>query len=64
MNLLVSVTFLSLVAVLGHAHTFWLYGIVAIAAWIFFYRLVPETRGKTLEQIEAHWRSSKAPRQL
>jgi SP family galactose:H+ symporter-like MFS transporter len=64
MNLLVAVTFLSLVAVLGQAHTFWLYGFVAIAAWIFFYRLVPETKGRTLEQIEAHWRSGTMPRKL
>jgi SP family galactose:H+ symporter-like MFS transporter len=64
MNLLVAVTFLSLVAVLGHAHTFWFYGLVAVGAWTFFYRLVPETKGKTLEQIEAHWRSGKAPRKL
>jgi SP family galactose:H+ symporter-like MFS transporter len=64
LNLLVAVTFLSLVAVLGHAHTFWLYGLIAIGAWIFFYRLVPETKGKTLEQIEAHWRSDKTPQQL
>ncbi len=64
MNLLVAVTFLTLVSVLGHAGTFWLYGIVAVGAWVFFYRLVPETKGKTLEQIEAHWRSGKTPRQL
>jgi SP family galactose:H+ symporter-like MFS transporter len=64
LNLLVAVTFLSLVAVLGHAHTFWLYGLIAIGAWAFFYRLVPETKGKTLEQIEAHWRSGKTPQQL
>jgi sugar porter (SP) family MFS transporter len=64
MNLLVAVTFLTLVALLGHAGTFWLYGLVAIGAWIFFYRLVPETKGKTLEQIEAHWRSGKSPREL
>jgi sugar porter (SP) family MFS transporter len=64
MNLLVAVTFLTLVGVLGHAGTFWLYGLVAIGAWIFFDRLVPETKGKSLEQIEAHWRSGKAPRQL
>ena len=59
-NLLVAVTFLTLVSLLGHAGTFWLYGIVAVAAWIFFYRLVPETKGKSLEQIEAHWRSGKS----
>ena len=64
MNLLVAVSFLTLVAALGHAGTFWLYGLVAIGAWIFFYLLVPETKGKSLEQIEAHWRSGKTPRQL
>ena len=63
LNLLVAVTFLSLVGVLGHAGTFWLYGAVAIAAWVFFYRLVPETKGKTLEQIEAYWNAGKALRQ-
>ena len=55
-NLAVAVTFLTLVGVLGHAGTFWLYGVVAVGAWIFFYLLVPETKGKTLEEIEAQWR--------
>ncbi|MEO5810993.1 MAG: sugar porter family MFS transporter [Rhodanobacter sp.] len=64
MNLLVAVTFLSLVSLLGHAGTFWLYGLVAVGAWVFFYRFVPETKGKSLEQIEAHWRARKSPRQL
>lgn len=64
MNLLVAVTFLTLVSLLGHARTFWLYGLVAVGAWIFFYRFVPETKGKSLEQIEAHWRAGKSPRQL
>ncbi len=61
LNLVVAVTFLSLVGVLGHAGTFWLYGVVAIGAWIFFYLLVPETKGKTLEEIEAQWRPTKHP---
>lgn len=64
LNLLVAVTFLSLVSVLGQAGTFWLYGVVAVAAWVFFYLQVPETKGKTLEQIEAHWRSGKSARAL
>ena len=64
MNLIVAVTFLTLVSVLGRAGVFWLYGVVAIGAWIFIERLVPETKGKSLEQIEAHWRAGKAPREL
>lgn len=64
LNLVVAVTFLTLVGVLGHAGTFWLYGVIAIGAWVFFYQLVPETKGKTLEQIEEHWRAGKHPRAL
>jgi sugar porter (SP) family MFS transporter len=64
MNMGVAVTFLTLVNLMGHAGTFWLYGVIAIIAWIFCHRLVPETKGKTLEQIEAHWRSGKSPREL
>jgi hypothetical protein len=56
MNLVVAVTFLTLVKVLGHASTFLLYGVITVGAWCFIYKLVPETRGKTLEQIEEHWR--------
>jgi len=64
LNLVVAVTFLTLVGILGHAGTFWLYGAIAVAAWVFIYRLVPETKGKSLEQIEEHWRAGKHPREL
>jgi hypothetical protein len=52
MNLVVSVTFLSLVAVLGDAGTFWLYGVIAIAAWIFFYRLVRKPMVKRWNRLK------------
>jgi hypothetical protein len=55
-NLVVSLTFLTFLQVMGPARTFWLYGLLAVGAWIFSYRLVPETKGRTLEQIEAFWR--------
>jgi MFS family permease len=61
-NLLVALTFLTLTKVMGKPATFWLYGAVTVAAWFFAFFLVPETRGKTLEQIEAHMRSGKHPR--
>ncbi len=63
-NLVVALTFLTLVGVLGQAGTFWFYGVVAVGAWVFFYLLVPETKGKTLEQIEEHWRAGKHARAL
>jgi MFS transporter, SP family, galactose:H+ symporter len=56
-NLLVALTFLSLLEFLGRPWTFWLYALVGVIAWIFVLRIVPETKGKTLEQIEAEWRS-------
>jgi SP family galactose:H+ symporter-like MFS transporter len=63
MNLVVAVTFLTLVKLVGHSVTFWIYGAITVGAWVFIYKLVPETKGKTLEQIEADWKitgSSKA----
>ena len=63
-NLIVALTFLTLTQVLGRPATFWLYGVISIGAWLFAYLLVPETKGKSLEQIEAHWRAGKHPRAL
>jgi len=51
-NLLVSLTFLTLVQSLGPTRTFWLYALCAVAAWLFSYYQVPETKGRTLEEIE------------
>ena len=55
-NLVVSITFLSLVELIGLAWAFWLYGLLAIAALAFCYYLVPETKGRSLEEIEESWR--------
>jgi len=55
-NFFVSLTFLTLLQHLGADRTFWLYGALAIAAWVFSYYLVPETKGRTLEEIESSWR--------
>jgi SP family galactose:H+ symporter-like MFS transporter len=63
-NLIVALSFLTLTQVMGKAATFWLYALVSIGAWLFAFFLVPETKGKTLEQIEAHWRAGKHPREL
>jgi len=56
-NLIVALTFLSLLHSLGRSATFWLYAVIGIVAWFFVYRLVPETKGRTLEQIDASWHS-------
>lgn len=61
MNLLVAITFLSLIELLGTAGTFWLYSLIGIAAIIFIYFRVPETKGKSLEEIERELLREKCP---
>lgn len=39
----------------GPAKTFWTFGAMSILACIFVYSSVPETKGKTLEEIEQGW---------
>jgi sugar porter (SP) family MFS transporter len=51
-NYLVAATFLTLAGVLGRAGVFWLYALMGALTWFFVLRLVPETKGKTLEQIQ------------
>jgi SP family galactose:H+ symporter-like MFS transporter len=64
MNLVVALTFLSLVQVLGRPETFWLYAGIAAGAWLFIYFMAPETKGRSLEQIEEHWHAGRHPREL
>ncbi|MDI3418646.1 sugar porter family MFS transporter [Streptomyces luteolus] len=51
-DLLVSLTALSLIGAIGASGTFWLYGAVSVFAFFFVLRCVPETKGRTLEEIE------------
>jgi MFS transporter, SP family, galactose:H+ symporter len=60
-NLIVALSFLTLTQVLGNPAKFWLYGAVSVGAWLFALFLVPETKGKSLEEIEAQWRPAKHP---
>jgi MFS transporter, SP family, galactose:H+ symporter len=54
-NLLITVTFLSLINVVGKSWTFWIYAIFAALAIVFIARFVPETRGRRLESIDRYW---------
>jgi SP family galactose:H+ symporter-like MFS transporter len=51
-NLLVSLTFLSLIDALGTSGVFWLFAGVGVLSLWFVRARVPETRGRTLEEIE------------
>jgi SP family arabinose:H+ symporter-like MFS transporter len=40
-------------ASIGEAPTFWIYMSMSVLCFWFVYKLVPETKGKTLEEIAA-----------
>lgn len=52
---LVSQFFLSLVAAIGSSLTFFLFAFFCAAGWIWVYRVVPETKRQSLEQIQQMW---------
>lgn len=54
-TLVVTLTFLSLVNVFTASGVFLLYAVVSIVALVFVWRGVPETKGRTLEEIEKFW---------
>ena len=41
----------------GHCFAYALYGVICLIAALFVWRLVPETKGKTLEDMTALWRN-------
>lgn len=43
----------------GHWFTYGLYGLVCVLAALFVWRLIPETKGKTLEDMTALWKKRK-----
>ncbi|MDE6541699.1 MAG: sugar porter family MFS transporter, partial [Muribaculaceae bacterium] len=43
----------------GHMFVYALYGVICVVAAIFVYKLVPETKGKTLEDMTAFWANRK-----
>ena len=63
-NLIVALTFLTLTQVLGRSLTFWAYAVISVGAWLFAFFLAPETRGKSLEEIEANWHADKTPKAM
>lgn len=51
----VSEFFLTLINAIGVSSTFWLFALFCLAGWIWVYLRVPETKERSLEQIEQLW---------
>ncbi|WP_025849336.1 sugar porter family MFS transporter [Paenibacillus ehimensis] len=56
---IVSQSFPPMLNTAGPAMTFWIFGVLSLVTFLFTWRVVPETKGKSLEEIEAVW-SAKA----
>ncbi len=56
-NFIVSLTFLLLIEALGRSGAFWFYAAVGVLTLIFCWKLVPETKGKHLEDIQAEFQA-------
>ena len=53
--ILVTATFLSLVEAIGSTGAFWLYAATSVLNFLFIWRVMPETKGRSLEEIERSW---------
>jgi SP family xylose:H+ symportor-like MFS transporter len=40
----------------NHGFSYWIYGVMGILAALFMWKFVPETKGKTLEEMEKLWK--------
>ena len=58
-NWIVSTSFVPMANSLGYWFVYGMYGVICVIAAIFVWRLVPETKGKTLEDMTAMWRNKK-----
>jgi len=41
----------------NHGFAYWIYGVMGILSAWFVWKLVPETKGKTLEEMEKLWKN-------
>ena len=63
-NAIIAFTFLKLVNTFGVDITFWMYGLVCIGGLWWGYYYIPETKGKSLEEIESAWRDGVSPKNI
>ncbi|SMC80568.1 D-xylose transporter XylE [Cellulophaga tyrosinoxydans] len=63
-NYIVSLTFpmmndnTQLTEMFNHGFAYWVYGIMSLIAMWFVWKFVPETKGKTLEEMESLWENN------
>ena len=63
-NFIVALIFPTLLETIGEAYTFWIFGFVGIFSLFYTYYYIPETKGRSLEQIEQNWKKRLPARQF
>jgi len=63
-NAVIAFTFFKLVNAFGVSATFFLYAGICLIGMFWGWYYIPETKGKSLEEIEDHWRRGGKPREL
>ncbi|MDN5913725.1 MAG: sugar porter family MFS transporter [Pseudonocardia sp.] len=53
LDLVIASTTLTLITNLGESGLFAIFAVIGVAGFVFLYRLMPETKGKSLEQVDA-----------
>ena len=51
-NFVVTISFLTLLSAIGGTGVFFLYGFLTLIALFYFFKRVPETKGRSLQEIE------------
>ncbi len=41
-----------------HGFSYWIYGIMCLLAFAFVWKFIPETKGRSLEEIEKFWKKA------
>jgi SP family arabinose:H+ symporter-like MFS transporter len=59
-NFFVSSTFPALSAGIGEANAFFLFAFVTLFSWLFTWAMLPETGGRTLDEIQEIWKERAA----
>lgn len=61
MSAAVGMTFISMYETVGMAGSFYIFAAFSAAAWVFVYACLPETKGRSLEEMEALFDAGAAP---
>lgn len=54
-NIIIAQFFLTVLNSIGGAWSFGIFAMLAVVAWLFVFRLAPETKGRELEEIQQFW---------